>query len=157
MVGRSGYPASTFSSWGNHGDLDERTVTPGPAAVGPELQPSWDVGQGTIESRYQAAFTPGHASSSSIDRNDPSSHQRFRSRGPIPKSMADARHAEPFDSSTALVDEQPYTADANSGPPAQHTFDEIRPQVMPSWGAAHDMMAGRQPIVAGYPPPYTSN
>lgn len=150
MVGRSGYPASTFSSWGNHGDLDERAISP--TAVSTEAQPLWEVGQGTIESRYQAAFTPGHASSSSIDRNDPSSHQRFR--GPIPKSMTDARYAGPSTSSTAIMGEQPSTPDLNNGPPAR-TFDEIKPQAMPSWGTAHDMMAGRHPIV-GYPPPYTS-
>ncbi|KAF7357791.1 Protein disulfide-isomerase erp38 [Mycena venus] len=153
MVGRSGYPASTFSSWGNHGDLDERAVSPS------EGHSLWEPGQGTIESRYQAAFgfTPGHASSSSVDRNDPSpqAQQRFRSRGPIPKSMTDACHAGPSDSSMAIMSEQPYTAIINEGPPA-HTFDEIRPQAMPSWGTAHDMMAGRHPVVAGYPPPYTS-
>ncbi|KAJ6594400.1 hypothetical protein B0H19DRAFT_1056702 [Mycena capillaripes] len=159
MVGRSGYPASTFSSWGNHGDLDERALSPGVGSS--EGLPLWENGQSTIESRYQAAvtptaFTPGHtASSSSIDRNDPSSHHRFR--GPIPKSMTDAYHAGPSSPSTAIMGEQPSTADLNDGYPAQgQGFDEIRPQqAMPSWGTVHDAMTGRRPIV-GYPPPYTS-
>ncbi|KAJ7267608.1 hypothetical protein B0H12DRAFT_117097 [Mycena haematopus] len=151
MIGRSGYPASTFSSWGNRGDLDERPVSPMVSTEGPPL---WEGGQGTIESRYQAAFSPGHAASSSIDRNDPSSHQRFRSRGPIPKSMTDARHVAPFPPPPAIVSETPYTAVLKSrGGPTTATFDEVRPQAMPS---IHDMMAGRQPVVAGYPPSYTT-
>jgi hypothetical protein len=164
MVGRTGYPASTFSSWGNHGDLDERTVSP--TVVSTEAHPQWEAAPGTIESRYQAAFTPGHASSSSIDRNDPTSHQRFRSRAPIPKAMmTDARHVEPLPSNSApiFVSEQlvPYAPDVKSrdgpGPTATTpNFDDMRPQAMPSWGTMHDMMAGRQPVVAGYPPSYTS-
>jgi len=151
MAGRSGYAASTFSSWGNHGDLEERALSPA-AAASSEGHALWEPGQGTIESRYHAAFTPGHnASSSSIDRNDPSSRQRFR--GPIPKSMTDVYNAGASDSSTAILGEQPYNTERADGNPVQ-TFDEIRPQAMPSWGTMHDMM-GRQPVV-GFPPPYTS-
>jgi hypothetical protein len=160
MVGRSGYPPSVFSSWGNHGDLDERALSPTATAVhSTEGQPMWEP-QGTIESRYQAAFTPGHGSSSSIDRNDPNSHH-FRSRGAIPKSMTDAYHAGPSNragpssSSAAIMGEQPYSPNLNDGH-APQVFDEIRPQEMPSWGTAQEMMAGRHPVVVGYPPPYTS-
>jgi len=154
MVGRSGYPASTFSSWGNHGDLDERAVTPAVASTEAHGPPPWEATQGTLESRYQAAFTPGHASSSSIDRNDPSSHQRFRTRAPIPKSMTDARHAEPSDPSSAIVGEQMHSADVTDhAGPTTYTFDEIQPQVMPSWGTA---LAGKHPVTIGYPPSYTS-
>jgi hypothetical protein len=160
MVGRSGYPPSVFSSWGNHGDLDERALSPTATAVhSTEGQPMWEP-QGTIESRYQAAFTPGHGSSSSIDRNDPNSHH-FRSRGAIPKSMTDAYHAGPSNragpssSSAAIMGEQPYSPNLNDGH-APQVFDEIRPQEMPSRGTAQEMMAGRHPVVVGYPPPYTS-
>ncbi|KAJ7680782.1 hypothetical protein DFH06DRAFT_1405452 [Mycena polygramma] len=153
MSGRSGYPASNFSSWGNRGDLDERALTPAGAGSS-EGQPMWEAGYGTIESRYQAAFIPGHtASSSSIDRNDPTSHRR--GHGAVPKSMTDTYHAEPSSPSTAIVEEQSHTTDLSDGNAARD-FDEILPHAMPSWGTAHDMMAGRRPIVAGYPPPYTS-
>ncbi|KAJ6507127.1 hypothetical protein C8R47DRAFT_1238813 [Mycena vitilis] len=153
MSGRSGYPASNFSSWGNRGDLDERALTPAGAGSS-EGQPMWEAGYGTIESRYQAAFTPGHiASSSSIDRNDPTSHRRVH--GAIPKSMTDAYQPEPSSPSTAILEEQLHTSDLSEGNAARD-FDEILPHVMPSWGTAHDVMAGRRPIVAGYPPPYTS-
>jgi len=163
MVGRSGYPASTFSSWGNHGDLaDERALSPAIPVVNTEAPP-WEAGQGTIESRYAAAVTPGHtvftpghtASSSSIDRNDPTAQRRFR--GPAPKNMIDVFHAAPADSPpSAIMGEQSNSphAQSNEGSPAQ-VFGEIRPQEMP-WGRMHDMMAGRDPVVVGYPPPYTS-
>jgi hypothetical protein len=155
MVGRSGYAPSTFSSWGNHGDLaDESALSPTSAGVTSTESPPWE-GNGTIESRYAAAFTPGHtASSSSIDRNDPTAQRRFR--GPIPKNMMDALHPGPADSSSsANFVEQPQRTrpdDANPVP----IFDEVRPQEMPSWGRQHDVMAGRHPVVVGYPPPYTS-
>ncbi|KAJ7497761.1 hypothetical protein FB451DRAFT_242945 [Mycena latifolia] len=155
MVGRSGYPASTFSSWGNHGDLaDERALSPTTPVANTE-GPPWEAGQSTIESRYASAFTPGHtASSSSIDRNDPSSQRRFR--GPIPKNMMDAIHPGPVDSpSSAILGEHSQSARSEDGNPAQ-IFDEIRPQEMPSWGRMPDKMAGRQPVIVGYPPPYTS-
>lgn len=145
MVGRSGYPASTFSSWGNHGDLaDERALSPTT-----DNQQPWEAGQGTIESRYAAAFVPGHtASSSSIDRNDPTSQPRFR--GPIPKSMTDmyTRHVGPAESSSAILEDQLHSPRSNDGDQSQ-VFDEIRPQEIP-------LMAGRHPVI-GYPPPYTSN
>ncbi|KAJ7141311.1 hypothetical protein C8R44DRAFT_866939 [Mycena epipterygia] len=154
MVGRSGYPASTFSSWGNHGDLaDERALSPTstPLVHGTTESQPWEGEQGTIESRYAAAFTPGHiASSSSIDRNDPTSQRRFR--GPIPKSMTDAL---PSDAPSAIPGEGLHNTRPTDGAPVQ-IFDEIRPLEMPSWGTAHGMMTGRQPVVAGYPPPYTS-
>ena len=102
MVGRSGYAPSTFSSWGNHGDLaDESALSPTSAGVTSTESPPWE-GNGTIESRYAAAFTPGHtASSSSIDRNDPTAQRRFR--GPIPKNMMDALHPGPADSSSSAI------------------------------------------------------
>ncbi|KAJ7761075.1 hypothetical protein B0H16DRAFT_1812585 [Mycena metata] len=149
VAGRS-YAAS-ISSWGNHGDLEERALSP-TSPGSSEGNALWDPAQGTIESRYHAAFTPGHnGSSSSIDRNDPSFRQRFR--GPIPKSMTDAYNTGPSDSSAAILGEQSYDTEIINGNPMQ-TFDEIRPQVMPSWGTMHDVM-GREPVV-GFPPPYTS-
>ncbi|KAJ7782314.1 hypothetical protein DFH07DRAFT_1010250 [Mycena maculata] len=158
MVGRSGYPASAFSSWGNHGDLsDERVLSPTAPLTdgGSEGNRPWQSGQGTIESRYNAAFTPGHTvSTSSIDRNDPTSRQRFR--GPIPKSMTDAHQAGPAESSSALLGEQLHSPRSDEAHPVQ-IFDEVRPQEMPSDTAVPDMMrAGRHPVI-GYPPPYTSN
>ncbi|KAJ7446906.1 hypothetical protein B0H11DRAFT_2083758, partial [Mycena galericulata] len=145
MVGRSGYPASTFSSWGNQGDLtDEPAVSP--TTEGHHRQ--WEAGQGTIESRYNAGFSPGHtASSSSIDRNDPTSQQRFR--GPIPKSMTDTRHAGPPEPSPAIMEQQ-----LGSACTPALIFDETRPPDLPTWAAVHEA-TGRHPVV-GFPPPYTS-
>ncbi|KAJ7121287.1 hypothetical protein C8R43DRAFT_76457 [Mycena crocata] len=154
MVGRSGYPASTFSSWGNHGDLaDERALSPValmPTGTRSTEGPAWE---GATESNHSAVpCAPRHmASSSSIDRNDPTSQQRFR--GPIPKSMTDANYRDygAPDSSSAIVGGQPHNPRSTYGT----IFDEVRPQEMPSWGTVHDMMT-RQPVVVGYPPPYTS-
>ncbi|KAK7005920.1 hypothetical protein R3P38DRAFT_1723920 [Favolaschia claudopus] len=154
MVGRSEYPASTFSSWGNHGDLDERVVSP--TMVSADAYPSWETtAHGTIESRYQAAFTPGHASSSSIDRNDPSPHQRFRSRAPIPKGMTDTRHVVPSETPVNLIDERIASANQVS---STNALNDTQPSAMmvPAARAVRDAMTGRQPPVSGYPPPYTS-
>lgn len=133
MVGRSGYAASTFSSWGNHGDLaDERALSPATAGASTDSRP-WEAAQaqGTFESRYAAAFTPGHtASSSSVDRNDPDSQRRFR--GPNPKNMINVLHP------TYAV--PPSLAVTGMGEPWRR----------------HEPADGRRPIVVSYAPSYTT-
>lgn len=177
-TGRTGYPPSAFSSWGNNGDLaDEYARSPteqgapvfipdsteehghsqpawGKPAWGGQParggQPAWGSGQGQspgpVESSY-AAFTPRHnGASSSIDRNDPTSHQRFR--GPVPKAMIDAYRAGP---SNAPRDQGYGSPRTNGGTPVTPGFGEATS----SWREGRELIVGsRQPIV-GVPPPYT--
>ncbi|KAJ7646828.1 hypothetical protein FB45DRAFT_1098989 [Roridomyces roridus] len=136
MRGRVGYPASVASSWGNHGDLADRAFSPSSEA----LQQQWEPvqAQGTIESRYQAAFG-GHAHSASHPAADWNDQDQERMRSPTPNAMVDMDLGDP-------VIESPRLHASELTP----MFQAPRTEEMPSWS-----MIGRQTM--GYPPPYTSN
>lgn len=149
VAGRSGQSPSAFSSWGNQGALSEEAISlSSPVMMTNTRGQPLEAEYGTIESRYAAAFIPGHqASSLSIDRSDPGSQTRFR--GGIPRIMTDTSHYGPSESSAAIIGEQPHAGShADTYSPPSRVIGPREP-----FGATG---LKRSPIVVAHPPPYTS-